>query len=317
MMETRLIIIPNDNFKEYNPSLKGFVEGRMKVVTDLTPIETGNDVFVINNYGFGGSNAHMLLRRLDKIKSVGDLHEDLPRLVCVSGRSESSVSNLLDELDRKQLDPEYVGLLHHLFKNNVPGHLCRGFAIVLKNSSTIRSTNTLSQQTSDLYVIFGRFFNNFAAVGRYLLQFPVFEDIIEKIDNCNSNRNEIRNVCVKATTNLGEAVIQLGIVELLKFLEIQPSIIYEDHWGKIIAMYYQGKLGLAETLSKLEVLDKKCTTNGIENEDNNNYENKVNIYNRTLNKHKNFILLNISDKTILENNSCTLTETNFLQILGS
>ena len=84
-----------------------------------------------------------------------------------------------------------------------------------------------------------------------------------RIDNCNSNRNEIRNVCVKATTNLGEAVIQLGIVELLKFLEIQPSIIYEDHWGKIIAMYYQGKLGLAETLSKLEVLDKKCTTNGI------------------------------------------------------
>ncbi|KAJ3656466.1 hypothetical protein Zmor_015541 [Zophobas morio] len=261
-METRLII-PNDNFKEYNPSLKGFVEGRMKVVTDLTPIETGNDVFVINNYGFGGSNAHMLLRRLDKIKSVGDLHEDLPRLVCFSGRSESSVSNLLDELDRKQLDPEYVGLLHHLFKNNVPGHLCRGFAIVSKNTSTIRSTNTLSQQTSGLYIFFGSFFNNFAAVGKYLLQFPVFEDIIEKIDNCNSNRNEIRNVCEKATTNLGEAVLQLGIVELLKLLEIQPSIIYEDHWGKIIAMYYQGKLGLAETLSKLEVLDKQCTTNGI------------------------------------------------------
>ena len=84
-----------------------------------------------------------------------------------------------------------------------------------------------------------------------------------RIDNCNSNRNEIRNVCDKATTHLGEAVLQLGIVELLKLLEIQTSVVYEDNWGKIIAMYYQGKLGLAETLSKLEVLDKKCITNGI------------------------------------------------------
>ena len=58
-----------------------------------------NGYVAISNYGFGGSNAHMLLKWNSKQKiNNGAPNDDLPRLVILSGRTEESVKLFLNDV---------------------------------------------------------------------------------------------------------------------------------------------------------------------------------------------------------------------------
>lgn len=55
----------------------------------------------VNSFGFGGSNAHTLLKwnRKQKVNN-GAPYDDLPRLVILSGRTEESVKLFLNDVSR-------------------------------------------------------------------------------------------------------------------------------------------------------------------------------------------------------------------------
>lgn len=59
---------------------------------------------------------------------------NIPHLVAVSGRQESAVSKILDDLKKRPVDPEEIALFHNIHENNIPGHLGRGFSILGKYS---------------------------------------------------------------------------------------------------------------------------------------------------------------------------------------
>lgn len=67
----------------------------------------------IDSFGFGGANAHILLKRNSKRKTKSK--DDLLRLVCVSGRTEQAVAVLLDQIGSNAMDIEYIKLLHEVF----------------------------------------------------------------------------------------------------------------------------------------------------------------------------------------------------------
>lgn len=70
----------------------------------------------VSSFGFGGANCHVLLQWNLKVKQNGGLpQDDLPRLMCVSGRTEESVKILLEEIKAKKLDVELVRLIHEVF----------------------------------------------------------------------------------------------------------------------------------------------------------------------------------------------------------
>jgi fatty acid synthase len=53
----------------------------------------------INSFGFGGSNAHILLQRNEKKKVNGGAPTDLiPRLIVASGRTEEAVDVILTDV---------------------------------------------------------------------------------------------------------------------------------------------------------------------------------------------------------------------------
>jgi fatty acid synthase len=95
-METGLIA-PNINLKQIKVGMKGFEQGRMKVVLDLTELEGDEALVGVNNFGFGGNNCHTVLKRFKKKKVDGGVpKDDVPMLVCVSGRTEEAVLSLLN-----------------------------------------------------------------------------------------------------------------------------------------------------------------------------------------------------------------------------
>lgn len=71
----------------------------------------------ISSFGFGGGNSHCVLKWNEKTKLQEGLpFDDLPRLVCYSGRSEKSLLSIDNDLKNRTLDAEFIGLLHKLFK---------------------------------------------------------------------------------------------------------------------------------------------------------------------------------------------------------
>lgn len=48
----------------------------------------------LNSFGFGGANAHVLLKSNPKPK-IGPISTNVPRLISVSGRTENAVNNML------------------------------------------------------------------------------------------------------------------------------------------------------------------------------------------------------------------------------
>ena len=91
------IIPPNLHFKEPRKGVAALEDGRIKVVSEPTPWEGG--YAGINSFGFGGANAHILLKSNEKTKVNNGLPNDsLPRLVPISGRTEDSVATILNDV---------------------------------------------------------------------------------------------------------------------------------------------------------------------------------------------------------------------------
>lgn len=91
------IIPPNLHYKNPRDGVKALKDGRIQVVTEPTPWEGG--YIGISSFGFGGANAHILLKSNPKEKINGGApHDDLPRLVMVSGRTEEAVETILQDV---------------------------------------------------------------------------------------------------------------------------------------------------------------------------------------------------------------------------
>lgn len=74
----------------------------LQVITEPTPWDGG--LVAVNSFGVGGANGHALLLSNKKVKRP--IQDDVPRLVCVSGVTESAVTTMLNKV-------RYL----HIFKN--------------------------------------------------------------------------------------------------------------------------------------------------------------------------------------------------------
>lgn len=59
--------------------------------------------------------------------------DDLPRLVCTSGRTEAAVARILDDLESRTVDVELVRLYHGIHEEDVGGHVVRGYTLLGKS----------------------------------------------------------------------------------------------------------------------------------------------------------------------------------------
>ncbi|KAJ3619939.1 hypothetical protein MTP99_003942 [Tenebrio molitor] len=346
-METGLIA-PNIHLKQIKAGMKGFEQGRMKVVLDLTELEGDEAIVGVNNFGFGGNNCHAVLKRFKKKKIDGGIpKDDVPRLVCVSGRTEEAVLSLLNDVNSRKLDGEHVGLLHQIYKKKFANHIYRGFTIASKNGPLRTSSKFFSFQHKPLYVYFGQFERSFKLLGSCLMHFPIFKNTISRIDNILATKNvsildSILKDQIQEDNILGAIVVQAGLVDVLKSLELIPTAVYGDSWGKIVSDYYYDLITIEETVLTAYKISQEPSNvhfdgivkfnsllkSGPKRQD--RYFSKTpNLQNLELRGHsliheplfkmpKNALVLNVSDQQ-LDNKDVWLLEgnlVNFLEVLG-
>ncbi|XP_023313028.1 fatty acid synthase-like [Anoplophora glabripennis] len=220
-------IPPNIHFETPNNEIRGLVEGRMKVVVDKTPIEEENALMAVDSFGIGGANAHVLLRRNLKRKSISK--DNLPRLVCVSRRTEEAITALVNQIDSNGMDAEYIKLLHEVFRKNIQNHLYRGYTIVSQCEGLSKTSAFCPEQGNNLYLAFGEL-DDWYEIGRQLMILPKFYDSILTQDNLTDKDISLSNVLLGKQMSdkdsipvLGPVAVQIALVHLLNSINLECS----------------------------------------------------------------------------------------------
>ncbi|XP_067208438.1 fatty acid synthase-like [Linepithema humile] len=257
-METGLIP-PNINFTQLRKGVKAFEDGSIRVVTNTTPWTSG--FMGINSFGFGGANCHILMRSNTKDKiNKGAPNDNLPRLVVLSGRTEQAVESFLNEIENRPIDVEYVRLLHDLYADELKNHPYRGYVIV-ESKTPIKAAKEIQYYSSErrpICFVFSGIGSQWIGMGQALLRFPVFSKTIEKcdtilkmlgmyiIDILTSKHKDTFNDILNSL--VGITVMQVGLIDLLRSVNIVPDFVVGHSIGELCCAYATGNFTLEQVI---------------------------------------------------------------------
>ncbi|XP_018393255.1 PREDICTED: fatty acid synthase-like [Cyphomyrmex costatus] len=264
---------PNINFTSPRKDIDALLNGSIRVIQEKMPLKNG--YVGVNCYGFGGANAHMLLKwnRKQKVNN-GTPNNDLPRLVILSGRTEESVKLFLNDIANRPIDVEYIRLLHDVYADNVDGHPWRGYIILnsFQQDSIIEIQNCYSLKRPVCF-IFSALGSQWPGMGRNLLKFHVFAKTISKCDNILKPyginiKDILTNTEEKVYENalnafLGIIAIQVGLVDLLTSLGIIPDYMISHSGGELGCAYADKCLTIEQTILSAYFVGLACAKGKI------------------------------------------------------
>ncbi|XP_046415450.1 fatty acid synthase-like isoform X1 [Neodiprion fabricii] len=248
------IIPPNIHYNRPREDIKALTTGRIQVITEPTPWNGG--YVGVSSFGFGGCNAHVLLKSNPKEKvNNGVPNDDMPRLVVVSGCTEEAVTTLLDDLGIRPVDVEYVNLFHNIFTEEIPGHFYRGYTVLPPrgiSENIKRSVQYYSSEKRPIWFVFSGMGSQWVGIGENLLMIPAFAKTVRKCDKVLKPHgvdivNILTNKDPKSFDNIirsrvGITTIQIGFVDVLSSIGIVPDKVTGYLFGELGCAYADGCL---------------------------------------------------------------------------
>ncbi|XP_045770797.1 fatty acid synthase-like [Maniola jurtina] len=227
--------------------------GRMRIVTDHQTF--GRTYTAVNNISLNGSNAHVLLNGHYKPKDISRYKANFPQLVTLSGRQESSVEKMIQDLKSRPIDPEELALLRNIHKTRISGHLGRGFILLdtSENNETVclhEKLNYYDDAKRPLWFVYSGMGSQWAGMGAQLMRIPVFAAAIERCRRVLEPKGvDIVHIITSTDETIfdnilnsfvGIAAIQIGLTEVLHELKIFPDMIIGHSVGELGCAYADG-----------------------------------------------------------------------------
>ncbi|KAJ5291777.1 hypothetical protein N7478_001028 [Penicillium angulare] len=296
LMLERGFVLPNCNFDEPNEEIP-MDKWNMKVPKKLVPWPRGKTFASVNNFGFGGSNAHVVLERGPIHGGQGGQNEDplTRRVYVVSGYDKQAASKMGDEIISylHRHPPVFTDSLmdnlaytlgqrrtHFQWRMAVPASVHTELIDTLAGiKEPTRSTGTPS-----IGFVFTGQGAQWHGMGKELLQrYPVFSKTMQDFDAClktlgatfsiideiQSESAEESKISAAYMSQPACTAVQLALVDLLSSWDIKPEAVVGHSSGEIAAAYAAKILTLEECVRiaycrgvAADLVAKDSTVNG-------------------------------------------------------
>ncbi len=201
-----------------------------------------------------------MLKGNDKNKvDNGAPTDSLPRLVVWSGRTEEAVKSVFDYIEQGPLDAGFIGLLHEIQKGDSHWqNTYRGYGVFKHESeknaiclSKIVQERRAGEKLPVVWVFPGAG-SQWPTMGKSFLEIPIIRNSIENCHAVLASNSKGINLMEIITcedpdvfdnilnTFVGIVAIQIGIVDVLRALGIEPDYIIGHSFGEIVCAYADG-----------------------------------------------------------------------------
>ncbi|CAH0546412.1 unnamed protein product [Brassicogethes aeneus] len=236
----------NLHFKSPNKDIPALNDGRLEVVSKNKEWKGG--IVGVNSFGFGGANAHIILKSNPKPKTTWT-PSPLPRVVSVSGRTQEAVNNFLTKVEENKNDQEFLALIDAIHSKNINGHFYRGYTIL--NEQPTREVSETAHERPVWY-IFSGMGSQWPGMAKDLMNVETFRESIKKsaaalkphginLEDIIVNGNEATfdNVL---NSFISIAAIQVALTDVLRALGVEPDGIVGHSVGEVGCAYADGTL---------------------------------------------------------------------------
>ncbi|XP_076272609.1 fatty acid synthase 1 [Rhynchophorus ferrugineus] len=241
------VIPANLHFTNPNKDIPALSDGRLKVVVKNQPWNGG--IVAINSFGFGGANAHIVVKSNPKPKQTWPV-EPIPRVVGVSGRTEAAVTNFLQKVQDHREDEEFLALVDQVHSRNIPGHFYRGYSVL--QDTPIVEVSSVGNETRPVCFVFSGMGSQWAGMARDLMKLDVFKQSIDKCSAALRPHNiNLEEIIVKGSAAsfdnvlnsfVSIAAMQVALTDVLKTVGLEPDHIVGHSVGEIGCAYADGTL---------------------------------------------------------------------------
>ncbi|GAB0091808.1 Fatty acid synthase [Sergentomyia squamirostris] len=239
------VIPANLHYTSPNPDLYGIMDGRLKVVDKNTPWNGG--IVALNSFGFGGANAHLIMKSNPKPKVLSPLDGHL-RLAVASGRTVEAVETLLNAAEVNADDEEYIALINDIHSKELSQHNYRGYT-VLSSEGPTREVIELEELQRPIWFVYSGMGSQWAHMAKELMQIECFSksihrcaealrpegvDLLEVLIKYDESRYDILSSFISI------AALQVALTDLLTHVGIVPEGIVGHSVGELGCAYADG-----------------------------------------------------------------------------
>ncbi|EZA54889.1 Fatty acid synthase [Ooceraea biroi] len=256
-METG-VIPANLHFSIPNSKIAALSEGRLRVIDKNTRWNGG--LVAINSFGFGGANAHIILRSnpKEKLLSTLDMVDTLPKLITVSGCTEEAVHVLLNKASEHRKDTEFISLLHTIHNSSISGHRYRGYEVLSHDKTRQVSQQTKYDEERPIWFVFSGMGTQWAGMGRDIMNIDICKrslqqcaDIlmphgVDLINTITISVNETYEDVVNSFVSI--VAIQIALVDILSLIGVHANGIIGHSIGELGCAYADGALTMEQTI---------------------------------------------------------------------
>eukprot|EP00102_Acyrthosiphon_pisum_P019878 XP_016657088.1 PREDICTED: fatty acid synthase-like [Acyrthosiphon pisum] len=252
-------IPPNINYTGPNNNVAALKNGKIQVITEKTPFV--GDIIGISSFGLLNAFSHVILKKNQIVNNIiVDKHNstNIPQLILVSGRNEENVKEALNQIKSHGNNTEFVSLTNDVFTRNINGHFFRSFNIFPQSDESRIDDVWNVTLKRPVWFIFSGMGSQWQGMGTDLMKVPVFADAINKCDVILKPKGvDIKNILTSQNPKLfdnilnsfvGIAAVQIGLVEVLRALDITPDGIIGHSLGELGCAYADGCFTAEEML---------------------------------------------------------------------
>ncbi|KAL1449935.1 hypothetical protein WDU94_002403, partial [Cyamophila willieti] len=242
------------------------IDQKLQIVTENTPVK---DYVAINTLGMFGGFAHAILKKPKSKLRTEYIQDKLPRLYLMAARNDSDFELLFKKLHSVKRSKYLAFTMCNVFRREIKGYMGRCFAIY-NQDKIVEKSKPYEGNKRPVWFLFSGMGSQWQAMGKDLMKFPVFAKSVAKCDAVLKQHNvDIVNILTNEEDTtiyenilnsfVGIAAVQIGLVDMLQAIGINPNGIIGHSVGELGCAYADGCLTAEQTIYAALVRGKAST----------------------------------------------------------